>query len=363
MSDKRKPEQNSSLGSPIPGSGSMAGDSSISVGDFIVAKDAETKLESWIDRVSDFCSSILVKETRQAIKSRQFFLTFMFLLSVITIWTFFALSPGRREYDVDSLGSFLLFGFLLILGVPLVLIIPFTTFRSLAQEYEDGTIDMVLITTMKPHQIIAGKLGSAMLQVLIYVSVLAPCIAFCYLLRGVDISQIYYSIGGGLVITFGLCCLAIALASSADSSRVVQVLSVFLILGLLFVAWMWCFAAYGICFEPIPSGQKSMINLILSGPFLAIISTAVILYFAASAKIAFPSSNRSTMIRVGVTIQIVLFVGWLLSMMSVFGFEKYVFMFSSVSSMHYLLLIGSMMIACHSGMSPRVRRSLPSSKL
>ncbi len=345
---------------PIPGVGSMAGAADVqSVGSFLVAREATTKIDSWIDRISDFCSSILVKETRQAIKSRQFFMTFMMLLSIVIVWTFFALSPGRDSYNVDSLGSFMLCGFLWILGLPLVLIIPYTTFRSLAQEYEDGTIDMVLITTMKPHQIIAGKLGSAMLQVLIYMSVLAPCISFCYLLRGVDITQIYYSIGGALVVTFGLCCLAIALASAADTNRIVQVISVFLILGLLFCAWLWCFAAYGICFEPLPAGQRPLINLMLAGPVLAWLSTSIILFFAASAKIAFSSSNRSTMIRIGVTVQVVIFFGWMIAAMTAFGFHKFSFMLGAVFAMHYLLLVGSMMVACHPGMSPRVRRTLP----
>jgi hypothetical protein len=345
---------------PIPSTVSMSGAADGSgVGEFLVAREATTKFDSWLDRISDFCSSILVKETRQAIKSRQFFLTFMVLLSVVIVWTFFALSPARDGYEVDSLGAFMLCGFLWILGLPLVLIIPYTTYRSLAQEYEDGTIDMVLITTMKPYQIIAGKLGSAMLQVLIYMAVLAPCISFCYLLRGVDISQIYYSIGGGLIVSFGLCCLAIALASAADSNRLVQVISVFLILGLLFCAWMWCFLAWAICFAPMPANQRALVNLMLAGPFLAWISTAIILFFAASAKIAFSSSNRSTMIRVGVTVQVVVFFGWLLAAMAAFGFNKYTFMSGSCFAMQYLLLAGSMMVACHSGMSPRVRRSLP----
>lgn len=346
---------------PIPTVGSMAGSTTGDVSKFIVAKDPDSWFDSLIDQISDFCSSILVKETRQAIKSKQFFSTFMLLLTLVIMWTFFALSPARESYDVDSLGSFMLCGFLYILGIPLVLIIPYTTFRSLAEEYENGTIEMVLITTMKPWQIIAGKLGSAMLQVLIYLSVLAPCISFCYLLRGVDITQIWYSIGGGFVVTFGLCCLAIALASAADNSRVVQVLSVLLIIGLLFCAGVWCGLATGICFEPVPGGQRDMVNLMISGPILAWISTAIILFFAASAKIAFASSNRSTMIRVGVTVQVILYVGYVLACAVPFGFHKYLFMFASVFAMQYLLLVGTMMVACHAGMSPRVRRSLPTS--
>lgn len=349
---------------PIPDHVSLAGAKDADfASDFLVAKNPETKLDSWIEKISDFCSSILVKETRQAIKSRQFFTTFMLLLALVITWTFFALSPARDNYEVESLGAFMLCGFLYILGVPLVLIIPYTTFRSLAEEYENGTIDMVLITTMKPWQIITGKLGSAMLQVLIYFSTLAPCISFCYLLRGVDISQIWYALGGGFVVTFGLCCLAIALASAANNSRSVQVLSVFLTIGLLFCGGIWCGIAYGICFEPVPSGQQDVVNLMVSGPILGWISSAVILFFAASAQIAFPSSNRSTMIRVGITGQVIIFVGYILACCCAFQFHKFFFMFASVIAMQYLLLVGSMMVACHSGMSTRVRRSLPTTFL
>lgn len=351
---------NEELTGPIPGNVSLAGAADAGgVADYIVAKEGETKFEKWVDQISDFCSSILVKETRQAVKSRHFFSTFMLLLTLVIIWTFFALSPARDGYDVDSLGSVMLCGFLYILGIPLVLIIPFTTFRSLSEEYENGTIEMVLITTMKPWQIIAGKLGSAMLQVLIYLSILAPCIAFCYLLRGVDITQLWYAIGGGVIVTMGLCCLAIAMASAADNARIIQIMSVFLILGLLFCAGVWCSMAYSICFYPPPSGQQSVTNLLIGGPMLAWISTAIILFFAASSKIAFASSNRSTMIRIGVTVQVIVFAGYVLACGTVFGFHKYMFSFASVFSMQFLLVVGAMMVACHPGMSPRVRRTLP----
>ena len=347
---------------PIPSSVSLAGTGdSGGVANFVVAKEPETKFAAWLDRISDFCSSILVKETRQAIKSRQFFFTFMLLLALVTVWSFIALSPSRDNYEIDSLGAFMLCGFLWILGLPLVLIIPYTTFRSLAQEYEDGTIDMVQITTMKPRQIIAGKLGSAMLQVLIYVSIIAPCISFSYLLRGVDISQIWLALGGGLIVNFGLCCLAIALASAANTRMIRQVLSVFLILGLLLCAWCWCALAMVICYEPIPFRQRNLVTLMMAGPALAWISSAILLFFAASAQIAFASSNRSTSLRICVFIQVLIFFGWFLGAAATFGFVEEAFMLASCFSMHYLLLVGSMMVGCHQGLSPRVRRTLPTS--
>jgi ABC-type transport system involved in multi-copper enzyme maturation permease subunit len=337
----------------------MAGDMPNAGHQYVVARESRNQFESFQDRFSDFCSSILVKETRQAIKSRQFFLTFMVLIVLGALRTFYALSPGRDNYSVDSLGAYTLHGFLYVLGLPLCLIIPFTTFRSLAQEYEDGTIQMILITTMRPYQIVAGKLGSAMLQVLVYLAVLGPCISFCYLLRGVDVTQILMSISLAVVTSFGLCCAAIGLAGGAKTRRTGQGLSLLLIMALAIVSFWWCMLAYGICFEPAGVLMEGF-SVIAFGPLAGWLSTALLLFVAAAAQISFPSSNRSTMIRVVLLIQTVLFLAWYIAICSMTGFHEQGFMVASCFAMQYWLLVGAMMVGCHSGLSPRVRRTLPS---
>lgn len=362
MSDSVKSENGSNANgdaNPLPSIGAaMSGESTLSETQYLVARENRSTFETWQDRFSDFCSSILVKETRQAIKSRQFFLTFMVLLLMVAMWSFFALSPGRFSYDVDSLGAYTLHGFLYILGMPLCVIIPFTTFRSLAQEYEDGTIEMIMITTMKPYQIVAGKLGSAMLQVLVYLAVLGPCIAFCYLLRGVDINQILLTVALAVVASFGLCCAAIGLAGGAKTRRAGQGLSLLLLGALAMVSFYYCALVYMICFEPafIFVEQAAVVAF---GPVVGWLSTAVLLFVAAAAQISFPSSNRSTMIRVVLVVQTVLFFAYILSLFCVMGPNKPAFTISTCFALQYWLLAGSMMVGCHSGLSPRVRRSLP----
>ena len=90
---------NEELTGPIPGNVSLAGAADAGgVADYIVAKEGETKFEKWVDQISDFCSSILVKETRQAVKSRHFFSTFMLLLTLVIIWTcLLYTSPSPRD--------------------------------------------------------------------------------------------------------------------------------------------------------------------------------------------------------------------------------------------------------------------------
>ena len=114
---------------------------------------ANEKTTAWgrlNDRLSEWCSSILVKETRQALKSRQFIWTYFVLLVCVGVWTVLGLAVA---YDQYRAGRQLLFGFMVILGFPLGLIIPFGAYRSLAREFEDGTINLISITTMRPYQI------------------------------------------------------------------------------------------------------------------------------------------------------------------------------------------------------------------
>ena len=79
-------------------------------------------LEALLERTGEQLNPILVKETRQALKSRQFTVTFWLLLVFGAGWSFVGISilmPG--VYYMPS-GRFMLIGYYLILGIPLLLV-------------------------------------------------------------------------------------------------------------------------------------------------------------------------------------------------------------------------------------------------
>ena len=89
--------------------------------------------------VTDRINPIVVKEVRQSLKSRQFTISFGLTLLAAISWTLFAVSiMVPRIYYVPA-GLPLLTGFFCILNLPLMVIIPFGAFRSLASETEDST--------------------------------------------------------------------------------------------------------------------------------------------------------------------------------------------------------------------------------
>ena len=149
-----------------------------------------TRTEALLDRAGDRLNPILVKEARQAMKSRQFVTTFSLLLICGWLWTVLFISFGYPAIKYAPVGPGVLLGYYLVLSVPLLIVVPYAAFRSLAAEREDGTYELLSITTLTSRQIVLGKLGSAILQMMVYYSALAPCIAFTYLLRGIDIITI-----------------------------------------------------------------------------------------------------------------------------------------------------------------------------
>src|SRR5262245_54050582 len=145
------------------------------------------RIENVLVRLGDYLNPILVKETRQALKSFQFTLTFVLVLVacwVVTIGGVALIGPG---IFYSATGGTMLLAYYFILAFPLTVVVPYAAFRSLAAEREDNTYDLLSITTLKPRQIISGKLGSSIVQMGVYFSAITPCLAFTYLLRGVDV--------------------------------------------------------------------------------------------------------------------------------------------------------------------------------
>lgn len=329
-----------------------------------IASEKTNWFDRWNERASEFCSSILVKETRQALKSRQFVWTYFVLLAAVIIWTLIGLGVTTDGYER---GPILLGGFWMILGFPLALIIPFSAYRSLAREFEDGTIDLVSITTMKPRQIVMGKFGSAMLQILMFLSVLAPCIAFTYLLRGIDLTQIVLglaiSTGGSVFLTI----LGLFLAGCFRSRALGVGVSVLfaLLLGWLYVMWcaaMFELAAFGGSGLNFDSPQEQVITY----GFVAFFgSTAALLLTVAASQISFSSDNRSSRARVVMIFQQALFVGLAIMVISVDGgssrFLNEILSAMSLFAGCYWLTMGCLMVGESSHLSRRVMRGLPKS--
>ena len=119
--------------------------------------------------LGDWFNPILVKETRQALKSLQFTITFVLVLVACWVVTIGGVAVIGPSIFYAAAGGTMLTVVLRDPGVSAGRSsCRIAAFRSLAAEREDNTYDLLSITTLKPRQIISGKLGSSIVQMVVY---------------------------------------------------------------------------------------------------------------------------------------------------------------------------------------------------
>ncbi len=182
-----------------------------------------------------------MKEVRQALKSRQFVGTFLLLLLAAWAGSIFGVSYLGESIDYGSSAVMFYAGFLFALCVATLVIVPFSTFRSIVEERTETTLELLQITALSPLQIVRGKTLSAMVQVLVYYCAIAPFIAFTALLPGFDIVHVTFS----LVMLFitALCFSLVALAIGAHARKTTsQSLSSLFVIAMAFGGMMAFFS-------------------------------------------------------------------------------------------------------------------------
>ena len=318
------------------------------------------RLEQFLDAAGDRLNPILVKEARQSMKSKQFSVTFSLLLILSWIWTAIFVAFTVPDVFYESWGVRLLIGYIIILSIPLFIVVPFAAFRSLAAETEDGTFELLSITSLSARQIVVGKLGSAVLQMMVYYSALAPSITFTYLLKGVDIVSIGLLLLHTFVISVVLSILGL-LAATITRARHWQVLvSVVLIGGLLLATFLadYFFIGMSVMGLPFDMAEFWVANLGLLNFWIAFGALFLII---ASGQISFASDNRSTPIRMTLLLMQAMWIAW---MIFCWRWSGVAYCEVSIWIMVYMAAIfwavaGALLTGENAQLSPRAKRNLP----
>lgn len=329
------------------------------------------RIDDWCERAGDAMNPILVKETRQALKSRQFVGTFSVLLFAALAWTIVGslwLMPGI--YTSPSAPQMLV-GYYLVLALPMLIVVPLAAYRSLEGEIDDGTLELLSITVLSPWQIVLGKLASAMLQMLLYFVALFPCVAYAYTLRGVDLPTTMLMMGILLVAGVLLTIVALFFAPLART-RTGRIVTLLAVMALLLAAeWVLGYLVISMILEGNPVSGDVLFFMVIAT--VAIASGLGHLFLTATAAQLTPESeNRSTHIRVSMMILSAIVVGLAGLAMALFrgtedslnGEADIVLLFMGALALAGLWTVCSPMMAGESSiMTPRIRRELPKSFL
>ena len=317
------------------------------------------RFEALLEKASERLNPIVVKEARQALKSRQFIATFLLVLTAAWLWSMFGTALIGPAIYYSSNGPDLFYGYYIILAFPLLVVVPFGAFRSMTAELEDRTYELLAITALSPRQIVTGKMAAAVLQMLIYLSAVLPCLAFTYLLRGIDILMIVtvvaYTVMGSLAFS-----LVALLFSTASVERYQQVLiSVLLICSL--VAGFWCAVVVA---QEFLNGAQGLITepdyWIFNAVLLTFcVSASVIVLLATAAQLTEPSRNRATPLRLAMLMQHALLTGWMTFVFMMAGRSGSVLSAYIVMVCVHWYIFGALMTGESPLVSPRAKRSLP----
>jgi hypothetical protein len=310
--------------------------------------------------LGDRLNPILVKETRQALKSRQFLITFVLLLFLAWGWSILGIARIGPGAAVGAYGKQMLMGYLVILALPLIVVVPFGAYRSLAAEQETRTDELVSITAMGPRQIVAGKLGSAVVQMSVYLSAVSPCLAFTYLLRGIDFLTIFFVLFWIAMASLGAAAVGLLLATIAPRNQFQAIPMVAVVIGLFGGFWGVVGGAFTFLDENGPSLYQEKEFWIIN----AVVLTFFVAYFvmvceAAAARISFVADNRSTRLRIIMVLQYLLLIGWFAVFWKIKAYyRESILLFMVLAGIHWYAM-GVLMTGEIPRLSSRVKRRLP----
>ena len=322
-----------------------------------------------VERASDWLNPILVKETRQALKSRQFVATFQLMLVASWLISVFGVVFAGAAAEYQELGKEFFRWYYGVLAVAVFLVVPFGAFRSLLMERDLHAWEVLSITTLKPRQIVWGKLLSSLVQIFIYYSAITPFMAFAELLKGIDVLTIAFVLAASLGWAVALSLYGLAI-STFGSQRYWQVFLTLAMLIMLLVALYMAIALVNI-------GMEGMFTFDLPEFwwFVAVIASFVAAYCVLMLQVAigqltFDADNRATGVRLAACGVFALALGWMYlgidwhgsgGIPSLVGagtlVDDLMITFSILAAMHWIV-VGLFSVTQADALSKRVRRSL-----
>lgn len=335
-----------------------------------ISQDPMRTWERWWLWGSERLNPILVKEVRQSLKSRQFEISFGLTLLAAVGWTLLFMSFAvPRILFIPSGGIELLNGYAIILLVPLLIIIPFSAYRSLTTEVEESTFELLSITSLSAKQIVTGKMATAALQILLYVSALTPCIVLTYMLRGVSLGAILMILGTTIVYSVMLVSCALMVATVSRTRAGQSGMSV-LLLALLVISFFaaMTFIVNGELSELVADVVPRDFAIGIFAFVTIFVVTFSLLMQVAAAAIDFPSENKSTPIRKRILVLLGVCLFWL-SLLMVAQSENIRREMTEICSGLLIgfftiwMAVGGLICGERGLISPRARRSLPESFL
>jgi hypothetical protein len=299
------------------------------------------------EQLSERLNPILVKEVRQGLRTKVFWIFFSLLLfTCLSI----ALAVYASAHAFDLKSGLVAFGFFFAtLGLVLFFVIPYTAYRSMSREAEEETWVLLTLTGLGPRKILGGKLQSFVVQGLLYASAAAPFLLFSYYLNGIDLPTIVVTAFVAVAYLVFLVSTSVSMATLADS-RLVRGLLHFVLLGFLLWATSMGIAA-GV-------GASEMARKIHDDGFLlgaltvalTLVSTGLLLFELAASRLSLVTENYARGPRAYLVLQWLCGIGAFLLGIHILK-DNDVAVVGHVTACAYLMTVGLMVTSDLDGMA------------
>lgn len=258
--------------------------------------------------LNDAINPVLMKEVRQSLRGRYFkssFLATLVLALLVALMTIATSAPTALP-----LGESLFTNIFVYLLAATQILVPLAAFLSLGQEWEENTLDLLLLADLRPRAIVLGKLMAAGIHVLIYYSAFTPFVVLAFLLRGLDLMNILTLLALSALASLVSTLVALALSSLARTrpSRVVLIALVAVAsVYVVFRSPAWVFALLR------SSGLFRTSGLAVQTLFWSSMAAAVAAFaFAVTCgRLAHAQENRSTGLRILIAATGACLTGWM----------------------------------------------------
>lgn len=329
------------------------------------ATEPRDGIRGWL---SERLNPILVREVHQALNGRVFLFTAgLAFLAVFVI----ALLVAADDEVSPRAGAEAFLNTLYVLVPILLFIVPLQAFFSTRSEVGGGTVEHLLLSRLRPAQIVRGKLISTTVQFVLYLAIFAPLLALTYLLRGVDIPTIAFVLAMAFLLALASSALAVACGALCRWRAAFRVLPFAIVL--LGLGWLTVTVLATLRFtlrgaSRIFDADTPLSALFdLAGPPLV---ATVLFALIGSSALAHPNENRSTGFRVFALGFLLLALGWTLfnyermdaAMRSYFPLGEQ--LSAAVITCGFILGLFAFFASTESPrLSPRVRRHVPRNRI
>jgi len=274
----------------------------------------------WLEDKSDWLSPIVVKEVRQTVRGREFHYSFAASLVVALGVAFYGAASAELSDGTTGAGTFAALMFCLtLLGM---LVVPIGAFSALRTERLEQTLDLVTVTALSPRRVVLGKLMAQAVKLVTLFAALAPFMTMSFLLGGIDFVTILISLAALFLSSLWAASIFLFLSTLLKSRAMSGVVfgAAGIVMFLMLTLGRYPFMAGRIFGGPGIAGADLWWTLAML--MTGCVATTVNFVLLAESRLAVPTQNTVTPLRIGFLVQFLLIVAWALSYITATSVER-----------------------------------------